>query len=281
MTIAPALIFGLVCGMQGTAPAAPTAGWLSRYDLQHPARVIALPPALVEVSGVAAWDSNTVVLHNDEDGVLYLVRTTDGRIVRQVQLGPRIRHGDFEDLTLLGHHGYLAKSNGTLLEFTLDDTSSSVPCRKYTGGLGGFCEVESLAPALTGSGLVVACKHVKGIRRPGALTLLRWAPRTLYDLHPVIRVPGSAFGGAGEAHRFAASGMTRTPDASGWIVLDGPHARIVELSGDGRVIALEPLRRDLLPQAEGVAFGVDGSLYLTSEGRGGPGVLAVYLPATR
>ena len=92
-------------------------------------------------------------------------------------------------------------------------------------------------------------------------------------------MPWAAFGGrGGEADRFAASGMVRTPDATGWLIVDGPNARIAELSGDGRVIGRAGLPRHLLPQTEGITFGADGTLYLASEGHHGLAVLAAYAP---
>jgi len=138
--------------------------WLARYDLQHPTRLVTLPRALVEVSGLAAWDATHLLAHNDERPTLFVVRTEDGRIVREIRLGLRNRNGDYEDLALEGRHGFLAESDGALLEFTLDDTSTTIPYRRHFGLPGGICEVESLALAVSGPGLVVACKRVRGLR---------------------------------------------------------------------------------------------------------------------
>jgi hypothetical protein len=258
-------------------PAVPRS-WLARYDLQHPTHVVTLPRALVEVSGLAAWDATHLLAHNDERPTLFVVRTEDGRIVREIRLGLRNRNGDYEDIALDGRHGFLAESDGSLLEFTLDDTSTTIPYRRQFGLPGGICEVESLALAVSGPGLVVACKRVRGLRSPGGLTLFRWQRRRSYDLRPFVRVPWAAFGGRGEANRFAASGMVRTPDGTGWLIVDGPNGRVAELSGDGRVVRVSALPRHLLPQTEGITFGIDGTLYLASEGHYGPGVLAAYAP---
>jgi sugar lactone lactonase YvrE len=138
--------------------------------------------------------------------------------------------------------------------------------------------VESLALAVRGPGLVVACKRVRGLRSPGGLTIFRWQRRRSYDLRPFVRVPWAAFGGRSESDRFAASGMVRTPDGTGWLIVDGPNGRVAELSGDGRVVRVSALPRRLLPQTEGITFGVDGTLYLASEGHYGLAVLAAYAP---
>jgi hypothetical protein len=70
----------------------------------------------------------------------------------------------------------------------------------------------------------------------------------------------------------------RTPDGAGWLIVDGPNGRVAELSGDGRVVRVSALPRRLLPQTEGITFGVDGTLYLASEGHYGLAVLAAYAP---
>jgi len=269
------LVLALQTGVLGSAPQADRS-WLGRYDVDHPTRVMRLSRALLEISGLASWDSAHLVAHNDERATLFLVRTDDGSIVREVQLGNRRRKGDFEDIELEGRHGFLAESNGSLLEFTLDDTSTVIPYQRHPAVLDGICEVESLALDVNSPGLVVACKRVHGIRNAGGLTLLRWQRHRSYDLRPFISVPWAALGSGGDRERFAASGMVRTPDRKEWLLVDGPNARIAELSASGQVIAVQQLPKQLLPQAEGITFGVDGTLFVSSEGHHGPAVLVAY-----
>ena len=239
---------------------------------------MALPRPLAEVSGLATWDSAHLLAHGDELATLYVISASDGRIVRPIRLGVRRRAGDYEDVALDGRHGYLVQSDGTLFEFTLDDTSTVQAYHRYSGLLGGACEVEALGLDLAGSGLVVACKRVRGLRRPVGVPFLRWSARRQFDLHPAFTIPWRALGGDGDRARFAASGMVRTPDRSGWLVLDGPNGRIAEVAAGGRVVSLRELPRDLLPQAEGITIGLDGTLYVATEGKHGPGRLVAYAP---
>jgi hypothetical protein len=187
--------------------------------------------------------------------------------------------GDYEDLVLDGRQGYFLRSDGTLLEFTLDDTSATVPARQDVSLKAAGCELESLALDVSGLGLIAACKHEHGKPRRNGLLVLRWTPNKGYDARTSFRVAWAAFGGDGSDLRF--SGAVRTPDKSGWVLVEGVHGRIAAIAGDGHVIAFRALPKNLLPQVEGVAFGVDGTLYLASEGQRGPGLLAVYPPATR
>jgi hypothetical protein len=275
-----ALLLGAGASPPAT-PRTPRTPWLARYDLQHPTRLIALPRVLTEVSGLAVWDGAHVLAHQDERSVLFVIRLRDGRIDRTIDVGRRGGWpGDYEDLVLQGRHGFLAESGGAILEFTLDDTSTVVPARRHAERPGGACEVESLAAdvARSGGGLVAVCKHARDDRKDGAMTMWRWQPGRGYAASPLLRVPWAAFDRRASAPPFAASGMARTADAAGWVLLDGPHARIAELSPDGRLLAVRALPKHLLPQAEGITFGADGTLYVASEGRRGAAVLSVYTP---
>ena len=255
--------------------------WLDRYDLLRPARIVALPAELREVSGLAIWNSAHLLAHNDERSSLFVIRIADGRIVREIGIGQRRGlRGDYEDIVRDGSQGFLVASDGAILEFALDDTSSQVSAREETSMRTAACEVEAVARALTGPGLVAACKHEAGKLGAEGMLVLRWSQRNGYDSPASFRVPWDALGDRRRRQRFTASGMTPTPDGKSWLLVDGIHGRIAELTGDGRVIAVRALPQQLLPQVEGIVFGTDGTLYLASEGRRGAGVLAVY-PRTR
>ena len=254
--------------------------WLDRYDLTTPARIVSLPGVLKEASGLAVWNATHLLSHNDQRSSLFLFRVADGQIVREIGIGKRggLR-GDYEELLLDGRQGYLLRSDGALLQFSLDDTSTTVSARQDVSLEAAGCEMESLARDVSGPGLIAVCKHERDRKVRRGLLVLKWTPTSGYDARASFRIPWAAFGEDGIDLRF--SGMTRLPDSSGWILVEGVHGRIAELSADGRVIAVRALPKKLLPQVEGVAFGVDGTLYLASEGQRGPGLLAIYSPVTR
>jgi uncharacterized protein YjiK len=93
-----------------------------------------------------------------------------------------------------------------------------------------------------------------------------------------MRIPWEGFGPKEAEPHFAASGMTRTPEGRSWIVVDGPNQRIAEIDSTGQVLGLAHLPEAILPQAEGVTIGRDGTLYVASEGHRGPATLALYYP---
>jgi hypothetical protein len=256
------------------------ASWLDRYDLAAPARIVTLPAVLEEASGLAVWNATHLLSHNDQRSSLFQVRIADGKIVREIGIGRRRgRRGDYEELVLDGRDGYLLRSDGALLEFSLDDTSTTVSARQDLSLMAAGCELESLARDVSGPGLIAVCKHERGKNNRSGLLVLRWTPNHGYDARASFRIPWATFGDDGVDLRF--SGLARTPDGSGWLLVEGVHGRIAELTADGRVLAVRALPKKLLPQVEGVAFGGDGTLYLASEGRQGPGLLAIYPPATR
>jgi len=131
------------------------ASWLDRYDLATPARIIRLPGVLKEASGLAVWDAAHLLSHNDQQSALFLFRVADGKIVREIGIGRRHGlRGDYEELVLDGRQGYLLRSDGALLEFSLDDTSMTVSARQDVSMEAAGCELESLARDVSGPGLI-------------------------------------------------------------------------------------------------------------------------------
>lgn len=252
---------------------------LPRYDLARPARVLRLPAELAEVSGLAVLPDGRLLAHHDESPTLYVLDPLSGSALRTIQLAGRARRGDFEDLLLLADTAFLAESDGTLFRIVLPPPGARARFTRMQGLSGGQCEVESLGLDLGREGLIVLCKRVRGPRDGAALLGYRWSFRTeRYERQPSLRVPWQAFGPVEGRQPFAASGMTRSASGESWLVLDGPNRRIAEVDTAGRVLALAHLPPALLPQAEGVAVGADGTLYIASEGRGGPATLVVYFP---
>ena len=250
---------------------------IDRYDLDRPARVVALPHVLREISGLAPWDAHHLVAHNDERSRLYVVRIRDGKIVRTIDVGRAGGlHGDYEDVLRAGRLWYLLRSDGLILEFKVDDTSRVVSARQYRTFQRAGCELESLALDVVGPTLVATCKHERGTGSKDGMLVLRWNPSEPDSLRAAFRVPWNALATSPGEPRFTASGMARTPDGSGWLVIDGHHGRIAQLARDGSVTALGAVPWQLLPQVEGIAFGEDASLYLSSEGGSGAGVLVVF-----
>jgi hypothetical protein len=253
--------------------------WLDRYDLARPASHVLLPPELREISGLAAWNARYLIAHNDERSRLYLVRIADGRVARTIDVGRTGGlAGDYEEVLRDGHRGYLLRSDGSILEFVLDDTSAVIPARKYAALQGTGCEFESLALDVVGPTLVAVCKHERGRASKEGMLVLRWDPSGTDPPRVAFRVPWSALASGRGAPRFTASAMSRTPDGRSWLVIDGHDGRIAELARDGAVIAVRTIPQDLLPQAEGITFGRNETLYLSSEGGRGPGVLAAFPP---
>jgi len=62
------------------------------------------------------------------------------------------------------------------------------------------------------------------------------------------------------------------------LAVAGVCLTVVELSPGGRVLSALELSKDRHPQAEGIAFGPDGRLYLSDEGHGRRARLTVYAP---
>lgn len=241
---------------------------------------MSLPKELAEVSGLAALPDGRLLANHDESPALFVVDPQSGAVLRTIQLVGRPQRGDFEDVLMVADTAFLAESDGTIFRIPLPAPGVKARFTRVQGLLGGQCEVESLGLDIGRPGLIVLCKRVRGLRDQGAMLGFRWSYRRQgYERKPSLRVPWQGFGSAANNKaRFAASGMTRTLEGRSWLVVDGPNRRIAEIDSSGRVLAIESLPKDLLPQAEAVTIGRDGTLYVASEGHRGLATLVAYYP---
>lgn len=106
-----------------------------------------LPSSLHEASGLAVAGQESVYLHNDEEGEIYLFNIRSGSIMKLASISwPPIKE-DFEGIAVITGSIYMMTSDGELFE--IDDVSTDKPhqvvgARKITTDLEENCEFEGL-----------------------------------------------------------------------------------------------------------------------------------------
>ncbi len=91
-------------------------------------------------------------------------------------------------------------------------------------------------------------------------------------------MPFDALAPFGLKHGLHPSGIDVDPRTGTLVLVAAREEAIVELSPEGRVLSAFELSKDRHPQAEGIAFGPDGRLYVSDEGEGHRARLTVYAP---
>lgn len=248
------------------------------YDLGDPSRTIDLPEELREISGLSmTGDTELLAAIGDEKGQVFFINSKSGKVERS----PIFREkGDFEDLVMLGDSVWCVKSDGDLYKIT-DLDGSSPSYEKFESGFleQGRDDVEGLCFDEKNNRLLLACKGMAdsfNVRRFIAFDL----KTKQFQQEPVLSLDPcdveKAMPGAKKGKPFSPSGLAIHPKTGEVYVISSVGKMLAVLSPEGILKHAFKLDKDLLPQPEGIAFGADGTLYLSSEGKKGGGVVLVF-----
>jgi hypothetical protein len=250
---------------------------LSRYDFDAaPADRWKLPKALDEVSGLAL-DGDRLLAHGDEQAIVYRLDPAAHRVVDQFSLGRPALTGDFEAITVQNGRVFLATSDGDVYAAPLGSAGAAVPSQRFVSGIGRSCEVEGMTGDGTPGGLLLGCKTARVHALKGKLAVFAWSPGQRAGPKLKLAVPDRQLQAA-DAEPVNPSELVRDP-ATGHLLLLAARARmIIELSPAGEVLATARLKRRLHRQAEGLALGRDGALFIADEAAGDHATLTTYRP---
>lgn len=239
------------------------------YDLANPDGRFRLAPRLREISGLTWLSSGRLGAVQDEDGDLFELDPSSGEVVRESRFHG---DGDYEGLAQVGDTVWVVESDGDLYPF-----NGRSEADKIDTGLKRSNDVEGLAYDAAQNRLLLALKGDpgNGLRRVRAIYA--------YDLTTGERSDEPAFtldrdqldpGGA----PFKPSGLAFHPATGELYVLSAVRRALIVLSPEGELRAAVALPARLYPQAEGIAFAPDGTLFISSEGDGTAGTLLRFLP---
>lgn len=252
----------------------------SPFNFEKPDRTISLPIELKEISGLSLTSKpGQLVAIGDEKGQLFFINLENGAIERS----PVFREkGDFEDLAVVKDSVWAVKSDGKL--FRLKNIGTDKPT--FEEFEPGFLDkdrddVEGLCFDEKNDRLLLACKGKTDsflVRRffQFNLTSEEFLPNPVFSLDPCDvekLLPVQK-----KSKPFSPSGIAIQPKTGDIFVLSSVGKMLAILDSTGVLKQAIKLDKDLLPQPEGIAFGADGTLYLSSEGKQGEGVILVFKP---
>jgi len=273
-------MWGLASGCLACAPARGPAQeartGLARYEIPASGERFELPGRLDEISGLATSPDGRLFAHNDERATLNEIDPETGAVGKRFSLGEPAIEGDFEALAIVGERFFLATSGGRLYEFREAADRQATPFRLTDTGLGASCEVEGLDYDPADDALLVACKV--SVPDQGAIVVHRLPLDPARSPLSPIRIARSQLTAFGFDPEFEASSVAVSPH--GTLVLASVNPELlIEVDRSGRVLAAVDLPGRRHPQSEGLAFGLDGALFVADEQNDGPaGVLTRYRP---
>ena len=284
----------LSCGASN-APAPAPAVHRVPYDLDHPAAVIRLPNALIEISALTDVDSNTVACVQDEAATMYRISLLTGQVVDSLVFGGP---ADMEGLTRVDGDYFALRSDGLIYRIgfhaqeatgwtVLDTFRLEVPNRN----------IEGLGYDERGQRVLVSPKDFTKGSKEGRdeRVLYAFAPddpahRTQAVLRLSIEeliVQAQASGiavperktGNGRVVpglKLRYSSVAVHPFTDHYYLLSAADRTLLVVDREGKLVALEQLDEHLLPKPEGITFLAGGDLVLSSEGKGSAPVIVRY-----
>lgn len=254
------------------------------YNLKNPARSYELPTNLVEVSGVTFSSDSTLLLVQDEIGVVFKLDLLTGEVRRHIRFAG---NGDFEGITSNGDDIWVVRSDGKLYKFK-DEATEDAEDDKWELDLpsGGDYETLTVLPE-SDKILIVGKEPVKvngredDVERPFfSFSASEPADRSLefiLDLREIdayLDEYAVAEGSEALRERFKPtkkssckpSGLAIHPQTGHIYVVASVGKLLFVLDSDGQVLHVRGLTDDLFPQPEGLCFGPDGTLYISHEG---------------
>lgn len=247
------------------------------YRLNHP-KTIPLGKVLNEISGITLdkETGNLLAISDSKEQVFeldlhrYKLKDYTSKIVP--------KDSDLEDLVKVNSRLYLLFSRGAIMEIPekAKDTTGS---KMYALNLGGTNDFETLYYDPTVNGLIMLCKNCAHEKGTGVRTAYRFDLKTktfdsteFYtiskdDVRTALKNPNI---------KFDPSAAAIHPINKRLYILSSAGDLLVITDTRGTVAEAYELNPEVFPQAEGIAFAQDGTMFITNEKKSDKPTLLVF-----
>ncbi|MCP9237256.1 SdiA-regulated domain-containing protein [Lewinella sp. JB7] len=251
------------------------------YNFDRLDRVVKLPGELDEISGLCrGFRPDEVFAVQDEEGIMFRVNTVSGQLLQEITFGKDL---DYEGLTRKDRQFYALEADGDIHTFSYtQDTLTEVESNKLETSFSYRNDTEGICyDSITNTLLIVP--KAQELNPQGDNETRRGI--YTYDLlenrlnnQPTYFIDGLVVGqiifGKNREYVIKPSGIAVEP-ATGYIfVISAVGNILVVIDRDSQVKHVELLEQNVFRQPEGITFGPNGELYISSEGRGGHGMIA-------
>lgn len=267
-------------------------GYYFPYDLLTPEQSFKMPDVLKEISGLGiSEDGDHLLAVQDEDGIVFVINRYTGEVEKEYEFW---KDGDYEGIELVGKTVYIVKSSGTIYEVKRGGEADQV-VEKYNIPLDAENDVEGLAYDQAHNRLLLACKaragYEKTFKGKKGIYAFSLETKTLseepiyfialdsvskyLETDPNIRKLEKVveFFDSNADFSFSPSAIAVHPITSHIYVTSSVGKMLIVLHPEGRILHIEKLSKKLFPQPEGLCFDPIGTLYISNEGKDGPGTI--------
>ena len=254
-----------------TCDPAPLGAQDNLLDLSRLELLAQLPDGLEEVSGLGLAGDELLAVA-DEEGEVYRLDRGTGAVKTRARFW---KDGDYEGIEVVGEDVWVVKSTGTLYRIQQQGKEGQT-VEKYNTWLTGENDVEGLGYDAANHRLLLACKD--DARDDGRPKEDRYV--FSFDLATRVLAEEAVYTiDRGEAlEDFAPSALAVDPTDGKLYLTSSVEDLLLILEADGSFHSVYELDSELLPQAEGLAIGPDGILYISTEARDGKPARIYTLP---
>ncbi|WP_121353450.1 SdiA-regulated domain-containing protein [Flavisolibacter nicotianae] len=265
-----ALLFGMGCKQKQTISP-------EGYRIDKP-QIVPLGKVLNEISGIC---------FNKENGDLLAISDSKEQVfeldLRNIKLKDYTskvvpKDSDLEDLVKVNANLYLLMSRGEIVELP-EKATDTAGMKTYALNLGGVNDFETLYYDPSINSLVMLCKTCAHEKGSGTRTAYRFDLKTktfdsteFYtiskdDVKAVLKTDNA---------KFDPSAAAIHPLNKRLYILSSAGNLLVVTDTRGKVAEAYELNPDLFPQAEGIAFAPNGTMFISNEKKFGKPTLLVF-----
>ncbi len=234
---------------------------------------------LEEISGLTWYRPGRLACVQDEGGKLYIYDLDEEEVQQRFNFAGS---GDYEGVEIIDYQAYVITNSGRIYTFRIGN-ENEVDSKIIKTPLNSNNNVEGLGFDPRQNRLLIACKGSPEIKKNKVKGKAVYGYRRNppgFEKDPVLsitkkqlKVPLTESGQTAESIDFAPSGIAVHPLENRYYIVSFAGRLLVILdsnSGLEDVIKLDP---KIFRQPEGICFSPDGTMYISSEGRGGDGYI--------
>ncbi|WP_405370963.1 SdiA-regulated domain-containing protein [Nonlabens sp. Asnod2-A12] len=237
-------------------------------------RLWELPTSLEEISGMAWLPNNKLACIEDEDGVIFIYDLKTEKIEEQIKFGTP---GDYEGIAVDKEDAYILRSDGVIFQVA-QYRSDAIETSHFKTLFTIKNNMESLTMDSKNNRLITITKDrdpysddYKGLYQIPLDT-------KEMDENPILKI--SMKDDALKEYQkkkayksFNPSDVAIHPITRDYYVLEGKTPRLIIMDKTGAIKNFYKLDKKNFPQPEGITFAPDGTLYISTEGKGNHGAI--------
>ena len=250
------------------------------YNFDRLDRVVKLPEELAEISGLCqAFAPDEVFAVQDEKGIVFRVNSRSGELLQEITFDKDL---DYEGIARKGDDMYVLEADGDIHYFVYRDTAVEVPSSKLETNFSYRNDTEGICYDSLTNTLLIAPKaqelnpQSESEQRRGIYTYdLRQSALIAQPTYYIDELEvGQIVFNTNRPYVVNPSGIAVDPITGDIFVLSAAGHVLVVIDRDSQIKHVELLEKGTFGQPEGIAFAPNGDLYVSSEGRGGRGIIA-------